>query len=80
MGSNPTPDNLFFVYIQLFFFFFGGGGGRGGVRDGGSEATASVWLKGNCHELTCALVLTVSGAGRHYGFVGKWELFASICI
>ena len=50
------------------------------MRDGGSGATGSVWLKGNCHELTCALVLTVSGAGRHYGFVGKWELFASVCI
>ena len=37
-------------------------------------------LKGNCHELTCAIVLTVSGAGRHYGFVGKWKLFASVCI
>ena len=27
-------------------------------------------LKGNCHELTCAIVLTVSGAGRHYEFGG----------
>ena len=39
-----------------------------------------VCLKGNCHELTCAIVLTVSGAGRHYGFGGKWKLFASVCI
>ena len=35
-----------------------------------------VKLKGNCHELTCAIVLTVSGAGRHYGFGSQWKLFA----
>ena len=25
-------------------------------------------------------MITVSGAGRHYGFGGKWKLFASVCI
>ena len=33
-------------------------------------------LKGNFYELTCTIVLTVSGAGRHYGFGGNWKLFA----
>ena len=44
------------------------------------EVVISNVLKGNCHELTCAIVLTVSGADRHYGFDGKWKLFASVCI
>ena len=40
---------------------------RSSVKSSSSDPISrNIALKGNCHELTCAIVLTVSGAGRHY--------------